>query len=102
MQDGNMATGPGNILVVEDEQAIAETIVYALGTEGFKPVWKRTGREALAALADGPVDLVVLDVGLPDLNGFDVCRELRRTHAVPVIFLTARDGEVDKVVGLEL
>lgn len=50
MQDVIMATGPGNILVVEDEQAIAETIVYALGTEGFKPVWKRTGREALAAL----------------------------------------------------
>ena len=90
------------ILVVEDEAAIAETIVYALQTEGFAPVWKTTGREALAELARQPVALVVLDVGLPDLNGFDVCRELRKKHAVPVIFLTARSGEVDKVVGLEL
>ncbi|SDR79794.1 two-component system response regulator CreB [Opitutus sp. GAS368] len=90
------------ILVVEDEAAIAETIVYALATEGFAPVWKTTGREALAVLAKEPVAFVVLDVGLPDMNGFDVCRELRRRHAVPVIFLTARSGEVDKVVGLEL
>ena len=90
------------ILVVEDEPPIAETIVYALRAEGFAPVWHTTGREALAVLARQPVALVVLDVGLPDLSGFDVCRELRRRHAVPVIFLTARSGEVDKVVGLEL
>ena len=97
-----MAPGPGNILVVEDEQAIAETITYALGTEGFGTVWKTTGRDALAVLATQTVALVVLDVGLPDMSGFDVCRELRRQHAVPVIFLTARSDEVDKVVGLEL
>jgi len=90
------------ILVVEDEASIAETIVYALQTEGFTPVWKTTGRDALAALAQQPVTLVVLDVGLPDMSGFDVCRELRQRHAVPVIFLTARSSEVDKVVGLEL
>jgi two-component system catabolic regulation response regulator CreB len=90
------------ILVVEDEAAIAETIVYALRTEGFEPLWLTTGREALAALDRQPVALVVLDVGLPDMNGFDVCRELRKRHAVPVIFLTARSGEVDKIVGLEL
>jgi two-component system catabolic regulation response regulator CreB len=90
------------ILVVEDEAAIAETITYALQTEGFTPVWKTTGRAALATLAAEPVALVVLDVGLPDMSGFDVCRELRRQHAVPVIFLTARSGEVDKIVGLEL
>ncbi|MDB6115342.1 MAG: creB [Lacunisphaera sp.] len=90
------------ILVVEDEAAIAETIVYALQTEGFTPVWKTTGREALAELARQPIALVVLDVGLPDVSGFDVCRELRKKHAVPVIFLTARSGEVDKIVGLEL
>lgn len=90
------------ILVVEDEAAIAETITYALQTEGFAPVWKTTGREALAVLAAQPVALVVLDVGLPDMSGFDVCRELRKRHAVPVIFLTARSGEVDKIVGLEL
>ncbi len=90
------------ILVVEDEAVIAETIVYALQTEGFTPVWKTTGREALAVLAKEPVAFVVLDVGLPDMSGFDLCRELRKRHAVPVIFLTARSGEVDKVVGLEL
>ncbi len=90
------------ILVVEDEASIAETIVYALQTEGFVPLWKTTGREALAVLAAQPVALVVLDIGLPDMSGFDVCRELQRTGRVPVIFLTARSGEVDKIVGLEL
>ena len=90
------------ILVVEDEDAIAETIVYALQTEGFTPVWKTTGRDALKVLKEQPVALVVLDVGLPDMSGLDVCRELRKRHAVPVIFLTARSSEVDKIVGLEL
>lgn len=90
------------VLVVEDEPPIAETIIYALKTEGFAPVWHTTGSEALATLRRQPVALVVLDVGLPDMSGFDVCRELRRTKAVPVIFLTARSGEVDKIVGLEL
>ena len=90
------------ILVVEDEASIAETITYALQTEGFAPVWKTTGRDALRVLREQPVALVVLDVGLPDMSGFDVCRELRKQHAVPVIFLTARSSEVDKIVGLEL
>lgn len=90
------------ILVVEDEASIAETIVYALRTEGFEPLWKTTGREALAALGENRIALVVLDVGLPDQNGFDVCREIQKRGPVPVIFLTARSGEVDKVVGLEL
>ena len=90
------------ILVVEDEQSIAETITYALETEGFAPVWKTTGREALAVLTAQPVALVVLDVGLPDMSGFDVCREMQKRGAPPVIFLTARSGEVDRIVGLEL
>ncbi|MBK8856464.1 MAG: two-component system response regulator CreB [Opitutaceae bacterium] len=90
------------ILVVEDEPPIAETITYALKTEGFAPLWRTTGREALATLAQQPVALVVLDIGLPDMSGFDVCRELRRLSAVPVIFLTARSAEVDRIVGLEL
>ena len=97
-----MSTPRPTILVVEDEAAIAETILYALQTEGFTPVWKTTGREALAVLAAESVALVVLDVGLPDMSGFDVCRSLRAKQAVPVIFLTARSGEVDKIVGLEL
>jgi two-component system catabolic regulation response regulator CreB len=90
------------ILVVEDEPPIAETLVYALETEGFAPLWKTTGREALAALAAQEVALVVLDVGLPDGNGFDLCREIRRRRNVPIIFLTARSSEVDRIVGLEI
>jgi two-component system catabolic regulation response regulator CreB len=97
-----VTTPRATILVVEDEASIAETITYALQTEGFAPVWKTTGREALAVLATQTVTLVVLDVGLPDMSGFDVCRELRKRQAVPVIFLTARSGEVDRIVGLEL
>ncbi len=97
-----MTAARQTVLVVEDEQAIADTIVYALKTEGFEPVWKNTGREALAVLKVQPVALVVLDVGLPDMSGFDVCREAQKLGAPPVIFLTARSGEVDKIVGLEL
>jgi len=97
-----MLPGRQTILVVEDEPPIAEALVYALQTEGFAPLWKTTGRDALAALADQPVALVVLDVGLPDTNGFDLCREIRCRHSVPVIFLTARSSEVDRIVGLEI
>lgn len=97
-----MITPRPTVLVVEDEAGIAETIVYALRTEGFTPVWMTTGREALAALRAESAALVVLDVGLPDMSGFDVCREIQRVAPVPVIFLTARASEVDKIVGLEL
>ncbi len=90
------------ILVVEDERAVADSIVYALRTDGCEPMWVATGEGARAALADGDVSLVVLDVGLPDCNGFDLCREIRRTLEVPVIFLTARSEEMDRVVGLEI
>ena len=89
------------ILIIEDEPAIADNIVYALETEGFKCRWCSTGREGLAALAE-PYDLAILDVGLPDIGGFDLCREIRKTHDLPILFLTARAGEIDRVVGLEL
>lgn len=89
------------ILIIEDEPAIADNIVYALETEGFKCRWCATGREGLAALAE-PYDLAVLDVGLPDMGGFDLFREIRKAHDLPVLFLTARAGEIDRVVGLEL
>jgi len=90
------------ILVIEDESAIADTIVYALETEGFTPLWRANAREGLATLRTESIALVILDVGLPDANGFDVCRELRRLGAWPVIFLTSRNSEVDRIVGLEL
>lgn len=90
------------ILVIEDEPAIADTIVYALRTEGFEPQWCATGREGLAALAERAFGFVVLDVGLPDGTGFEVCKQIRARSAVPVLFLTARSTELDRVLGLEL
>ena len=90
------------ILVVEDEPAIADNIKYALSTEGFDVVWCSTAGEAATVLENDGVDLVVLDVGLPDRNGFDFCKDIRRTSSVPIIFLTARSDEIDKVVGLEI
>ena len=93
---------PARILVVEDEQAIADTLLYALGSEGYAVRHCLLGRDALDVLRDPGAELVVLDVGLPDLNGFEVCRQLRGFSQVPVIFLTARNDEVDRVLGLEL
>ncbi|MBI4623716.1 MAG: two-component system response regulator CreB [Verrucomicrobia bacterium] len=90
------------ILIVEDEPAIADTLLYALKTEGFAPEWCATGRAGLAALTAKSFALVVLDVGLPDGSGFDLCKQIRATSAVPVIFLTARNTELDRVLGLEL
>lgn len=90
------------ILVVEDEPAIADTIVYALRTDGFEPVWRTTARDARAALAQESFALALLDIGLPDGSGFDLCREWRARENLPVIFLTARSDEIDRVVGLEI
>ena len=92
------------ILIVDDEPAIADTLAYALRTEGYATECATLGRDALTALGqpDHAIALVVLDVGLPDMSGFDVCRELRRHSDVPVIFLTARADEVDRIVGLEI
>ena len=91
------------ILVVEDEPAIADTIVYALATDGFEPEWCATGAAALAAAERQPAVLAVLDVGLPDTNGFELFKRLQKLDTtLPVIFLTARSSEIDRVVGLEL
>ena len=90
------------ILVVEDEPSIADTIRYALETEGFEVSYCATGGAALERLRTEQFQLVILDVGLPDMTGFEVCTELRRSSRVPVIFLTARSDEIDRVVGLEI
>lgn len=90
------------ILVVEDEPAIADALIYALSTEGFAVEWRATGRDARTVLESGGVALIVLDVGLPDGNGFDWCREIRGRWTTPVLFLTARNAEIDRVVGLEI
>ena len=91
-----------NILIVDDEPAISDTLAYALRADGFAAESCTLGGQALARLADGTHDLVVLDVGLPDMSGFDVCRALRRHSDIPVLFLTARADEIDRIVGLEL
>jgi len=91
-----------SVLVVEDEPTIAETILYALETEGYRVTHAETGGVALEIFADDQPAFVILDVGLPDTTGFEVCRELRKSSDVPILFLTARDGEIDRVVGLEI
>lgn len=90
------------VLLVEDEAAIADNVVYALERDGLSVHWLRTGGEALQCLDVVTPAIVVLDVGLPDMSGFDVCRRLRQRLDAPILFLTARDAEVDRVVGLEI
>src|SRR5881398_3519209 len=90
------------ILLVDDEDAVQKLLAYPLEREGFRVIQARDGHEALARFADERVDLVVLDVMLPKLDGLEVCRRLRAQSTVPIIMLTARDDELDKVVGLEL
>jgi two-component system response regulator RegX3 len=87
------------VLLVEDEQAIAEPLAERLGREGFAVTWVSNAADALAAPAH---DLVLLDLRLPDRDGFEVCRELRARSGVPIIVISARGDEVDRVVGLEL
>jgi DNA-binding response OmpR family regulator len=91
----------GAILIVEDEQAIADLVRAYLRREGFDAVWARSGERALEELSRHPVRLVVLDIGLPGMDGFEVCRRLRSRTAVPILILSARDDEVDRVAGLE-
>ena len=91
-----------HILIVEDEPTIVDNVAYALAEQGFRTSAAGYGSAALAAVAKGDVDLVVLDIGLPDMSGIDVCRALREDADVPVIFLTARNDEVDRIQGFEL
>ncbi len=99
-----MALKP-RILIVEDESGIADTLQYVLSTDGFAPVWASTAEDAIAQFSAELPALVVLDVGLPDLNGFELFRRLQALpggNQVPMLFLTARSDEIDRVVGLEL
>ncbi|MDF0729754.1 two-component system response regulator CreB [Pseudomonas entomophila] len=91
-----------HILIVEDEAAIADTLVYALQADGHSTEWVTLGSAAVEQQRLRPADLVILDIGLPDISGFETCRQLRRFTEVPVMFLSARDAEIDRVVGLEI
>jgi two-component system catabolic regulation response regulator CreB len=90
------------ILIAEDEAAIADAVTYALRAEGYAAEHVMLGGEVAPRVRAGGIDLVVLDVGLPDCSGFDVCRAVRTCSDVPIIFLTARSAEIDRVLGLEL
>lgn len=91
---------PAHILLLEDEESIADALIYSLKAEGFQVTWCQLVQEAIVHSAS--VDLLILDVGLPDGNGFEFCKQIRRQSEVPVIFLTARASEIDRVVGLEI
>ena len=96
------ATG-GVLLLVEDDDSIGRLVkAYLEQQDGWRVVWLRTGEEAVAELRRHPVRLVVLDIGLPGIDGFEVCRQLRAQSKVPIVMLTARDEEPDRVAGLEL
>ena len=90
------------ILLVDDEDSVQKLLAYPLERDGFRVLQARDGEEALARFADEDVDLVVLDLMLPKLDGLEVCKRLRAESQVPIIMLTARDDELDKVLGLEL
>jgi len=89
------------ILIVEDEPAISDNIQFVLENEGLETTRVATGLAAWPILEDGAVDLIVLDIGLPDINGIDLLKEIRRTRTTPIILLTARTSETDRVLGLE-
>ena len=93
---------PTRILLVEDEPSLVETVRYALEREGFGVTVARDGREALERFAAEPPDLVILDLMLPAVSGLDVCRRIRESSMVPIVIVTAKDAEADKVAGLEL
>jgi len=97
-----MARGPARILLVDDEQAVQTLLTYPLRKEGYEVVPAIDGQEALDRFAEQRFDLVVLDIMLPKLDGIEVCRRLRTRSQVPIIMLTAKGDEIDKVVGLEM
>lgn len=90
------------VLIVEDEQSLREPLVYLLKKEGFETVEAADGSQAIELFDKGNIDLVLLDLMLPGISGNEVCRIIRQTSQVPIIMLTAKDSEIDKVVGLEI
>jgi DNA-binding response OmpR family regulator len=92
----------GTVLLIEDEHSIGSLVQSYVARDGFQVVWVRSGEEGLAELARHPVRIVILDVGLPGIDGFEVCRRMRAGSNVPIIMLTARDEEPDRVAGLEV
>ena len=96
------SSSSGTVLLVEDEHSIGRLVRSYLQRDGYDVVWASTGEEALVELARHPVRMVVLDIGLPTMDGFEVCRRIRARSSVPILMLTARDEEPDRVAGLEV
>jgi DNA-binding response OmpR family regulator len=92
----------GTVLLIEDEESIASLVRAYLERDGYKVVWARSGGDGLAELPRHAVRMIVLDIGLPDIDGFEVCRQIRSRSSVPILMLTARDDEIDRVAGLEV
>ncbi len=92
----------GTVLLVEDEPSVGELVRGYLTRDGYRVIWVRSGDEAMIELDRHPVRLVLLDIGLPGRDGFDVCRDIRARSQVPILMLTARDEEPDRIVGLEV
>jgi DNA-binding response OmpR family regulator len=92
----------GTVLLVEDEPSVGELVRGYLGRDGYRVIWVRSGEEGLAELERHPIRIVILDIGLPGMDGFEVCRAVRARSQVPILMLTARDEEADRVVGLEV
>src|SRR5580704_1707832 len=92
----------GNILLVEDEPSVGELVRGYLGRDGYTVIWVTSGEQALVEIGRHPIRIVILDIGLPGMDGFEVCREMRIRSRVPILMLTARDEEADRIVGLEV
>lgn len=90
------------VLVVDDEPHIRDVICFAVEKAGFACTTARTGTEAMMAFRRGNIDLIILDIGMPDMDGLEVCRQIRKTSSLPILFLSARDEEIDRVLGLEI
>jgi Response regulators consisting of a CheY-like receiver domain and a winged-helix DNA-binding domain len=93
---------PRTVLLIEDEESIGNLVRTYFARDQFNVVWLRSGEEALLELASQKIDLVVLDIGLPGIDGFEVCRRIRSRSQVPILMLTARDEEPDRITGFEL
>ncbi|WP_429057391.1 beta-lactam response regulator transcription factor BlrA [Aeromonas veronii] len=90
------------IWLVEDEASIADTLIYALQTDGFEVEWLMLGQQLLTRLEQTRPDFLILDVGLPDISGFELCKQVRALTDIPLMFLTARSEEIDRLIGLEI
>ncbi len=91
-----------NILIVDDDARIRDVVRFALEDSGFQTTEAGTGQDALELFRKTPTDLVVLDIGMPEMDGLETCKELRKTSTVPILFLTARDDEIDRILGFQL